>query len=264
MLKYYFVRDAKMSLVSHLLKRYVVSRWCSVPWGQVALSRNRHTKPVWVDPETGASPIDFNVSHQAGIVALAAAVHGRGLGGVVDIGTDVVCTSERRDRDHKMVREDGWAAFVDVHAEVFAPAEVEFLKGLIPPSSESEAAMDFRLRWFYTLWCLREAYVKMTGEALLAPWIRQLEFSGFRPPRQAASFEESLYQEDTDGTVGSIRLAGQTVDDANMSLRSLGPDYLTCTAVRTAINKEDGLAIRLGPFQLISLEEIIKFAADHR
>uniref|UniRef100_L2GDN4 holo-[acyl-carrier-protein] synthase n=1 Tax=Colletotrichum fructicola (strain Nara gc5) TaxID=1213859 RepID=L2GDN4_COLFN len=142
-LKYYHVRDAKLSLGSHLLKRYAIT----------------------------------------GLVALFA-VHGYdAANGPVDVGVDIVCTSERRSRDHSMLRSEGWPRFVDVHADVLSPAEASFLKwqvlSAIPPGlkpgASAEDSMDFKLRCFYALWCLREAYVKMTGEALLAEWLRELQ-----------------------------------------------------------------------------------------
>ena len=69
-LRYLFVRDAKMSLASHLLKHYVVSKFCGVPWWESKITRNSKTKPVYVDTATGKSPVEFNVTHQAGLVAL--------------------------------------------------------------------------------------------------------------------------------------------------------------------------------------------------
>src|SRR5262249_33336031 len=151
----------------------------------------------------------------AGVVALVAVRCGP-LSHAVDVGVDVVCAAERRARDLDMIREarDGgsWAHFVDVHADVLAPAEVRYLKSCDMPAlqprlprppprgggergraggwhgdgdgdfGDDDGDVDVRLRAFYALWCLREAYVKMTGEALLAPWLAELEFRRFRAP----------------------------------------------------------------------------------
>ncbi|WYZ39243.1 hypothetical protein EsH8_III_001157 [Colletotrichum jinshuiense] len=265
-LKYYHVRDAKLSLGSHLLKRYVISRFCGVPWFSATAVRDERTKPVFRAAD-GSSPLSFNVSHQAGLVALFA-VHGYEADkGPVDVGVDVVCTSERRTRDHGMLKNEGWPKFVDVHADVLSPIEASFLKwqvlaaippGLKPGASVEEAA-DFKLRCFYSLWCLREAYVKMTGEALLASWLADLQFKKFRPPLPAEKFED----EGEAVTDHEIVFKGAKVDNANVCLRALGPDYMTCTAVRTPENKEDGLAFEIGSFIMLDIDEVLEFGEDN-
>jgi 4'-phosphopantetheinyl transferase len=289
-LRYYHVRDAKMALASALLKRYCIARLSpsKPPWSSITLTRDSHTKPVWVDPATGARPVSFNLSHQAGIVALVAVAdyhpvpvssssegneerRGPGKEAAVEVGVDIVCTSERRPRDHAMVRSEGWPAFVDMHADVFAPGEVSYLKhrvlsavpGLVtssPPSTEQ--VTDAKLRAFYALWALREAYIKLTGEALLAEWLRDLEFRDFRPPRPTPAWEVPA-KEDAGEVVGTpeIRFRGEKVEDVNICLRSMGPDFMIATAVRTPGNKDDGLGWRLsGPYEVLSLEEVLDFA----
>jgi len=264
----YHVRDAKMVLGSHLLKHYLISRFCGVPWREVTLTRDAHKKPIYRDPVTGKLPVAFNVSHQAGVVALVA-VHGY-QGGEVDVGVDVVCTSERRDRDIKTVEEGGWPSFVDVYADVFSRSEVNYLKyqilSAVPsaprgPGTTQQQIVDFRLRCFYTIWCLREAYVKMTAEALVADWLGQLEFRNFVPPAPTLGFDVAT-EEDGPQVLREhdIYFRGRKVDDANVCLRALGPDYIFATAVRTAPNKNDGLALRLGPFEMLSIDDILNFA----
>ncbi|KAL8295909.1 hypothetical protein RB597_009053 [Gaeumannomyces tritici] len=276
-LKYVFARDARMSLVSHLLKHYAVARLAGVPWGETTVGPDARSKPVHVDAATGRQPVAFNVSHQAGLVALAAVgccPDGSGGGGGdlnVEVGVDVVSPSERRARDHDAVASDGWPAFVDMHADVFSPAEAAHLKYAVlsSPSSGSngarredmgntpEALLDYKLRCFYALWCLREAYVKMTGDALVAPWLRELEFRAVAPPRPAA--EGAVLTEH------SIWLRGERVEDANVCLRSFdggGADsYMICTAVRTPGRVQDGLAMNLrAPFVDVTVDEIVEFA----
>ncbi|KAI1137428.1 phosphopantetheinyl transferase [Hypoxylon sp. FL0543] len=271
-LRYYFVADAKMSLASHLLKHWVVSKYAGVPWWETKLTRDEKTKPIYRDPATGRQPVAFNVSHQCGIVALAAVA---GYEGQVDVGTDVVCTTERRARDHRVVNTEGWGRFVDMHADVFGRSEARFLKSDVlgggttqaglPALARGEEIVDFKLRCFYTLWCLREAYVKMTGDALLAPWLKDLEFRGFRAPSpglagfgqrpdgEAAAAAEVIKDHE-------VLFRGERVDDANICLRSLGPDYMTCTAVRTPGRKEDALGWDLGPFEFLGMERILEDA----
>lgn len=286
-----------MSLASALLKHYAVARLAGVPWRDTPITRDARTKPVYVDPATGRQPVAFNVSHQAGVVALVAVAGYQppppprddvGFGErqekeeeeeqeeqQVQVGVDVVCTSERRERDQGMILREGWAAFVDMHADVFAPGEVAYLKHWVPSAvAVPEQVADGKLRAFYALWALREAYVKLTGEALLAPWLRELEFRDFRAPRPterwevpARDGEEREEDEGDDAQVirkTDIRFRGKRVEDVNMCLRSMGPDYMIATAVRTPGNKEDGLGWRLGPYEILSLEEILDFAESSR
>lgn len=273
-LRYLFVRDAKMSLVSHLLKHYAVSRLLDIPWAETKLTRNAKTKPVYVDPATNQTPIDFNVSHQAGLVALVAG-YGFGEGHAektaVDVGCDVVCVDEREDRDHTMIAREGWPAFVDMHADVFAPGELSYLKYQIlsaipegiPAAATSRDITNFKLRCFYTVWCLREAYVKMTGDALLAPWLNVLEFRGFKPPKPAPAMDTKRGDGQDVVTEFDVRFKGQRVEDANICLRSVGPNYMTCSAVRTQQNKEVGLGLRLAAYEMVEIEQILDWAESH-
>jgi len=61
-----------------------------------------------------------------------------------------------------------------------------------------------KLRNFYAHWCLKEAYIKMTGEALLAPWLRDLEFRNVRPPAAASSLSSSVAVASTVGRTSSV------------------------------------------------------------
>jgi len=266
-LKYYFAADAKMALASHLLKHWVVSKYGGVPWWETKLSADANKKPIFTDA-AGRQPVVFNVSHQAGLVALVA-VHGYdaandGDSSQVNIGVDIVCVSERQHRDHQMIRNEGWAKFVDMHSDVFGRSEAGYLKtgltGLVSYAAlkTEDARLNFRLRSFYTLWCLREAYVKMTGEALLASWLGDLMFQGFEPPQPGTRFEQS--KDDNPKQIirrHDVVFKGNKVDDANICIRSLGPDYMTCTAVRTPSRKEDALSWDLGPFKFLTIDQIV-------
>ncbi|KAK0628215.1 hypothetical protein B0T17DRAFT_522142 [Bombardia bombarda] len=293
-LRYYHVRDAKMALASALIKHYTIAKLVSdhgnraIPWSDTAITRDARTKPIWRDPLTSDSPIAFNVTHQAGIVAIVAVVSPGCYSSPtptptplmeIQVGVDIVCTSERRDRDQRMVRDEGWGYFVDMHADVFAVAETTYLKyqvlsavpGLAPPrGAPVEAVVDAKLRAFYALWALREAYVKLNGEALLADWLKELEFRYFRPPCPTAGWEVAA----AEGEVGAeaeaddaqvirnieIRFRGKRVDDVNICLRSIGPDYMICTAVRTPEDKAVALGWRLGAYETLELGDVLDFA----
>ncbi|KAI0124728.1 hypothetical protein BJ170DRAFT_473649 [Xylariales sp. AK1849] len=261
-LKYFFVRDAKMSLASHLLKHFVLSKTLRIPWSSTKLSRDANKKPIFLSPD-GEQPVHFNVSHQNGIVALAAVTgYTEGSAGV---GVDVVCVNERQSRDYETIRTEGWASFVDTFSGVFGRSETVYLKGALlggqplpQAGAREEEMMDFKLRKFYTLWCLREAYVKMTGEALLAEWLPDLEFQKFHAPEPASTFQQGVGDQEETIMEHEVLFKGKKVDDANICLRSLGKDYMTCTAIRTPSKKEDGLSWHLGPFETLDIASILR------
>ncbi|ETS77820.1 hypothetical protein PFICI_09882 [Pestalotiopsis fici W106-1] len=263
-LKYFFIRDAKMSLASQFLKHYVLSKTLGLPWSATTITRDPHGKPIYVAPD-GSRPVEFNVSHQNGIVALAAVAHYDGPG-AVDVGVDVVCVNEREARDHKMIETEGWARFVDMHADVFGKSETVDLKAVGRLTGQSKDVLNAHLRKFYALWCLREAYVKMTGEALLAPWLHQLEFQNLRAPEAGHTDASGTLVQTADDPPSTIirehevLFKGAKVDDANICLRSLGRDYMTATAVRTPASKEIALGWDLGPFETLDLSIILKHA----
>lgn len=255
-LRYYHVKDAKMSLASQLLKHLAIVELCHVGWHESTITRDAHGKPCYV-PSSGKT-IDFNVSHQAGIVSLIA--------GPGEVGTDVVCVNERN--EHAILEKEGFFHWVDIHADVFSPDEVRSLKfdsdalnlDMIPAgygrdaivrcqhphqrvswtsagkveSLDGSVVMDAKLRRFFAIWCLREAYVKMTGEALLAAWLRNLEFKGFRAPRPSSqSTHDTL--DLTPGEVVvefDIYLKGKRVENVAMELRALGQNYMVASAVK--------------------------------
>jgi hypothetical protein len=59
--------------------------------------------------------------------------------------------------------------------------EVELPDGRTEEFS-SDLIIDAKLRQFYTFFCLKEAYIKLVGEGLLAPWIKECEFRNVHPP----------------------------------------------------------------------------------
>ncbi|KAK0656297.1 hypothetical protein B0T16DRAFT_399020 [Cercophora newfieldiana] len=281
-LKYYHVRDAKMSLASSLIKHLAIAHLSPrTPWHATTITRDARTKPTWIDPTTSTTPIAFNVTHQAGIVALIA-IPCPSPSLPVEVGIDLVCTSERRARDHELILSEGWLHFVAMHADVFSPREAAYLKhevlsavpGLVSPSGGPSAVLDGKLRAFYALWALREAYVKLTGEALLAEWLQELEFRGFRPVAPTAGWAVPAREEEAETKEDGERkrygaqainnpevwFKGRRVDDVNMSLRAMGEDYMICTAVRTPGRKEVALGWKLRPYRVLDLDDMLEFA----
>ena len=254
-----------MALASALLKHYAIAKLTPTPWSSIDahLTRDTRGKPVYTDPATHEQPVAFNVSHQDGVVVLVAVAHYPADYGTVEVGVDVVSTTERRGRDLEMVGkgEGGWREFVDMHADVLAPGEVRRLKELRPAFGLGEQRHDGQLRAFYALWALREAYVKLTGEALLAEWLRELEFRDCGPPRPTAAWE--VPADEAAGELlrlGDVWFKGKRVEDVKVCLGSVGPGFMIATAVRTPGNAEDGLGWKLGLYEELSLEEVLGFA----
>ncbi|EOA83302.1 hypothetical protein ACJQWK_00471 [Exserohilum turcicum] len=216
----YHIADARMSLGSALLKRLFVHKALGIPWKDIRFGRKRdpkHGKPVALlaPPQLGEAPLEFNISHQAGLVAL--------VGCKTDeldaeVGVDIVCVNERN--EYRVIDQEGFDGWIDMYAEIYSQEELFDLKynvdpfplldgtmvtrdmlgrhdrccsrsqhlSIMLPSGErrtfdSDLLIDAKLRRFYTFWCYKEAYIKLDGEALLAKWIPQLEFKNVRAPR---------------------------------------------------------------------------------
>lgn len=179
-------------------------------------------------------------------------------GPAADVGVDVVSCFERRDRDREAVSTNGWAEFVKVYEEVFASGEVAFLAGL----EGMGMGVDMRLRYFYALWCLREAYVKMSGEALLADWLKALEFRDFRPPVPAVGVggDGELVPGEVVGGIEVWR-DGKRQEDVRMELRAFGRGYMVGVATRSG-RPADVFDLELGGFQVVELEDIRRCAGS--
>ncbi|QUC17905.1 uncharacterized protein UV8b_02146 [Ustilaginoidea virens] len=244
-LKYHFVKDAKLALGSALLKRLAISSHCSVPWSSAQFVRDARTKPVFLLPDK-SEPLVFNVSHQAGLVVLFA-VHRPPP--QLSVGVDVVCPSERRDRDHALVGQDGWTRFVEMHESVLAPGEAARLRALLPlarDDADDVGDVDGRLAYFYALWCLREGYVKMTGEALLAEWLGDLEMRNFRPPGGGGQLE--------------VWFRGERVEGLDVRLEWFLGDYMICTVVRGVGDDAEALGVRQQGWELLDVDAVVDAA----
>ena len=311
-----FIADAKMSLGSALLKRAFICKTLGITWKDVKLARKgneKHGKPCAVDghgrPIEG---IDFNVSHQNGLVALvgwdgrrrhryspSGHIQGSIRHGLSDddvmVGVDIVCVNERESAQQTIDLEgfDGW---VDIYDAVFSDEErwdmkynvdrVTLLDGTVVSAKDlgrndrclqrnksltcvtaagkehtfsSELLIDAKLRRFYTYFCYKEAYIKLAGEALLAPWLKQLEFFNVRSPRPgtvARCSTHGQWGEEVDDV--EVKLHGKIVDDVRMKIQSFEEDFLISCAIQGNI---DGLTIPA--FQRVDVaSDILIYAND--
>lgn len=138
-----FIADARMSLASALLKRLFISKTLGIPWKEVKIARKgdaKHGKPCAVDEfDIPIEGIDFNISHQNGLVALIGydgVSHGLSrtnsnpfgypspsavASNSVTVGIDIVCVNERD--DHRTIEEEGLDGWVDIYDIIFSDEE---------------------------------------------------------------------------------------------------------------------------------------------
>jgi 4'-phosphopantetheinyl transferase len=167
--------------------------------------------------------VDFNVSHQAGLVTLVGVCVSdpQQCQGDVLIGCDIVAPHERADLE--AIKATDFEDFTSTFAEIFSSDELWDISYNLPSHSVtllngqtlsskalgrldrtivcdkimrvkledgrieefiSDLVIDAKLRRFYTFFCLKEAYIKLIGEGLLAPWIKECEFKNVRAPTQ--------------------------------------------------------------------------------
>ncbi|OJD18353.1 hypothetical protein AJ78_01597 [Emergomyces pasteurianus Ep9510] len=289
---FYHLSDRHMSLASYLLKYLFIHRSCRVPWNQIVISRTPapHKRPCYIpqqhQPETQlhlpgnesqnpnpltsipTANIEFNVSHQASLIALAGCVFpaparseempptqprvtlgtNSGHSSLAQIGIDITCTDDpaRRNRGPPKTEAE-LHAFIDIFSEVFSQNELDAMKadprnvsgsgGSMTVAMSLQDSITHRIRLFYTYWALKEAYIKMTGEALLAPWLRDLEFRyvtapvppTISPPCPDASLS-SLWGVPETGVRAT--LYGREVPEVRLEVVAFGDDYIFATAAR--------------------------------
>ncbi|KAL9053535.1 MAG: hypothetical protein Q9162_004702 [Coniocarpon cinnabarinum] len=249
-LRFHFHSDAKMSLASSLLKRHFITTcFPSTSFPDVQLSRRgdpKHGKPSY-DPRGQAEDmeVDFNVSHQAGLVALTGyarsnpaitqSPHSQNVDPSITLGVDITNTGERTKQDHNFISRSGLADWVDMHGDVFSPQDLAAMKqpevdefGCELPEWDGNDGIDKYRRKFYAYWCLKEAYVKLEGEALLAGWLKEVEFRNVRVPEEGG--KEREWGEKVDGI--EVWRKGVKERQTRMELRAWGQHFLIGLAVK--------------------------------
>lgn len=290
-----------MSLASALLKRLFVHQSLGIPWKDVRFGRKndpKHGKPYALlpSPQDGPAPVEFNISHQAGLVALVGC---RTTELDVELGVDIVCVNERN--DYRVIDEEGFGGWIDIYVEIFSQEESFDLKynadafplldgtivtpemlgrhdrcttrnqqlDITLPSGEkrtfdSDLLIDAKLRRFYTLWCYKEAYIKLDGEALLAKWIPQLEFKHVRAPRPG-----TIARCSTHGTWGE-RVSdaeiwftkdgkSKRLEDTRVEIQALEEDFMIGVAAKERYGNK--LPDVLTKFRGLHLEEDVMSVA---
>ena len=289
-------QDAKLKLGSYLLKHLAIVRSCGVPWSESVISVADNGKPYYDPPEDAEEKIvQFNVSHHGAVVVLV----GR-AGPGARLGIDVVHVDW--DKDRRTVAREGFEGWVRIFQEVFSELEVANIVSTIPDTytledgtavnlkeveerggsykveSEelivqmpdgmeqtlsSEVRLKARLRRFYTFWSLKEAYIKMTGEALMAKWLRELEFRNVRVSQTSEQLQSTgLWG----GIVSDVEVWLRNVkeDETCMEIQAFREDYIISTAVEG--DRAEGLAAgRFEPWKVLSLDEdVYPHATEHK
>jgi 4'-phosphopantetheinyl transferase len=286
-----------MSLASALLKRLFITKSLGIPWKDVRFGRKRdpkHGKPCALLLDGTPAPIEFNVSHQAGLVVIVGCKSERhGAQSEVELGVDIVCVNERN--DYRLIDQEGFDGWVDVYTEIYSDEESWDLKynvdpfplldGTIAtaqmlgrhdrccrrdrnlvatlPSGEqrtfsSDLLIDAKLRRFYTYWCYKEAYIKMDGEALLANWLKDLEFKNVRAPRPGTVARCS-----THGTwgerVGDVEVwfRRRRIDNVRMEIQAFEENFMISVAAKS----DKSLPEVLTKFVALNLEHDIMDSA---
>jgi len=229
-LRYHRPCDAALSLGSYLLKHLAVVNICNVSWPRSTITQDKtvqNGKPYFKPGGT-----NFNVSHHGDLVVLAAAE-----GDDIRVGIDVVRIDLDKDAE-AIYSQGGWTRWSNMFADMFSPLEMEEIRYAVPGAGIDSMTNDVelvrrRLRLFYAHWALKEAYIKMTGDALMATWLKQLEFVDVKVPEPSASRDEGGGRL-REGQVCKnvvVKLYGQPVDDVYIELGAYGTDYIVATAV---------------------------------
>lgn len=217
-----------------------------MPWTEVTFSRighQKHGKPCYA-PDGQKPVVDFNVSHQAGLVALVGCAASDAL-----IGVDITCVNERNEK--RMIEREGFEEFVNMHEEVFSPEDMKAMKA-------AKGSLEEQIRTFYAYWALKEAYVKLEGEALLADWLKETEFRNVTVPPPASSKVDVAGSDTLMKSTIEVWFRGKKQEDVGMFLKPFEDNYLIATAAKKV---EKSKFAGLPPMKVLDLEnDILPFA----
>ena len=226
-LRFYRPSDAKLSLGSSLLKHRAIANTCRVPWSEAVFSEGANKKPCYKPVSPSSKTLEFNVSHHGSLVALVGFP-----GESVKLGVDIV--KMNWEKDYATVMKDGFEAWANVYESIFSDREIKDIARFVPPKRGTQQdTIRAKLRHFYAHWCLKEAYVKMTGEALLASWLKDLEFRNVQVPLSANQMSANDQNgSDWGQTCGGVEIwfYGKRLTDIELEIQAFREDYMIATA----------------------------------
>lgn len=194
----------------------------------------------------------------------------------VRLGVDLACTREegRSPKDvTSQAKLDDW---VDIFGEMFSETCRNDMKHASVPGTDNLTIFQKRLRRFYAYWGLKEAFIKMVGEGLLADWLQELEFENVRVPDPASpddfpddgfswAFNDAEERKWTppDRAVKDISatLYGHRVNDVQLDLVAYEQDFLVATAMRGVRDAAEGTN---GGWINLDIEKDIRPCAESR
>ena len=295
-LRFWRPQDAKLKLGSYLLKHLAIVRSCGTSWSESVISVANNGKPCYNPPaDTQEKTVEFNVSHHGAVVVLV----GR-AGPGARLGIDVAHVDW--DKDRRAVGREGFEGWVRIFQDVFSAREMADMVSTIPDTYtledstvvnlkevqerggsykvdkeklivqmpdgteltiSSEARLKARLRRFYTFWSLKEAYVKMTGEALMAKWLQELEFRNVRVSQTSNQLQSTgLWG----GIVSDVEVWLRNVKESEtcMEVHAFREDYIISTAVEGDKGQDLAAPGRFEPWKVLRLEEdVYPHATEH-
>ena len=246
-LRFFRVTDKARALGSRLLKHLAITRACGVPWQESIVSVHPvNGKPFYEARSVNKITLEFNVSHDDDIVVLA------GVGGKErQIGIDVMNT--KRARDQNAWREHGgWEGWINTFEAALHPNEMKAMREFQPSGTDDTIRLQ-KLRLFYCYWVLKEAYIKMTGEAFLDPHIKQLEFRGVKVPKPPSKNLDTGDSSPWGEIIKDFEVwkHGLHLKNVYMELQALGSDYVVATAIS---KPKDLIEQNFPPVEVIDLQ----------
>jgi 4'-phosphopantetheinyl transferase len=228
-LRFHFIRDAKLCLGSFLLKHHAIALVCNLSWAETVISEDENRKPCYKATDPNGQTLEFNVSHHGTLVAMVGCT-----GHKTKMGVDVVQMNFEKDFAAVKLDKGGFSGWVKTYELVFSDREIAEISGYTTPAaSDFRVEIKAKLCHFYAHWCLKEAYVKMTGEALLASWLKDLEFRNVQVPLPSSQLQSKENPGDWGqiSTDTEIWFRGSRVTDVKMELQAYGEDYMIATAI---------------------------------
>ena len=160
--RYIFERDRRRHRITRALVRTVLSRYAPVSPEHWSFTQNEYGRPEIAGSDLPANLPFFNVSHAAGLIAMA-------VGPQPSVGIDTEDFRARR-------------APLEVADRFFSPRERAAL---------DSCPLDTRDELFFEYWTLKESYIKARGMGLSIP-IHRFGFEFPNPREIAVVFSEEI------------------------------------------------------------------------
>ena len=114
---------------------------------------------------------------------------------------------------------------------MFSDSEMHEIAHYVPKRAHGDAEEIVRaqLRLFATHWCLKEAFLKMTGEALLAP-LKDLEFRHVEVPLSAKHLSNDGNAWGQTCHDAETWFRGKQLLDISLEIQAFREDYMIATA----------------------------------